>query len=166
MRRTTAALAVGALLLGGAASASAASARAEVPDAIKVPTGNLKIATFHGEGVQIYGCTGGTWTLLQPAAVLTDHHRPVAIHSKGPTWTSIADGSAVRATAVASSPQPAAIPQLLLKANLNAGDGIFGIVTYIQRLNTRGGVTPAGACSAGEQTAVQYSADYAFWDAA
>jgi hypothetical protein len=36
-------------------------------------------------------------------------------------------------------------------------------VTYIQRLNTRGGVAPAGTCTAGAQTAVRYSADYAFW---
>jgi hypothetical protein len=163
MKRMTVALAVGALVLGGAATASATPAPAEVPDAIKVPAGNHAIATYAAEGVQIYGCTAGAWTLIQPAAVLSKHGKPVALHSKGPVWTSIVDGSTVGAAAVANAPQPNAIPQLLLKANLNTGDGIFGKVTYVQRLNTRGGVAPAGTCTDGAQTAVRYSADYAFW---
>ncbi|MEV7096506.1 DUF3455 domain-containing protein [Amycolatopsis sp. NPDC051045] len=163
MKRMTVALAVGALVLGGAATASASPAGPKVPDTIKVPAGNRPVATYPAEGVQIYGCTNGAWALLQPAAVLSRHGKPVALHSKGPVWTSIVDGSTVGAAAAASSPRTDAIPELLLKANLNTGDGIFGEVTYIQRLNTRGGVAPAGTCVAGAQTAVRYSADYAFW---
>lgn len=163
MKRMTVALAVGALVLGGAATASASPEHAKVPDAIKVPAGNRPLATYHGEGVQIYGCANGAWTLIQPAAVLSKHGRPVAIHSKGPVWTSTVDGSTVGAAAVANTPQAGAVPQLLLKANLNTGDGLFGKVTYIQRLNTHGGVAPAGSCAAGTQTAVPYTADYAFW---
>ncbi|MEV4144173.1 DUF3455 domain-containing protein [Amycolatopsis sp. NPDC049691] len=163
MKRMTVALAVGALLVGGAATASATPAAPKVPDAIKVPAGNVALASFPAEGVQIYGCTNGAWTLIQPAAVLTRHGKPVALHSKGPVWTSVVDGSTVGAAAVANSPREGAIPELLLKANLNTGDGIFGKVTYVQRLNTRGGVAPAGTCTDGAQTAVRYSADYAFW---
>ena len=163
MKRMTVALAVGALLLGGAATASATPAGSKVPAEIKVPDGNRPLATYFGEGVQIYGCTNGAWTLIQPAAVLSKHGKPVALHSKGPVWTSIVDGSTVGAAAVATSPRKDAIPEVLLKANLTTGDGIFGKVTYVQRLNTRGGVAPAGACTAGAQTAVRYSADYAFW---
>ncbi|MCR6484680.1 DUF3455 domain-containing protein [Amycolatopsis sp. OK19-0408] len=163
MNRMTVALAVGALLVGGAATASASPAPAKVPDAIKVPAGNRALASYAAEGVQIYGCTAGAWTLIQPAAVLSRHGKPVALHSKGPVWTSIVDGSTVGAAAAASSPREGAIPQLLLKANLNTGDGIFGKVTYVQRLNTRGGVAPAGTCADGAQTAVRYSADYTFW---
>jgi hypothetical protein len=163
MKRMTVALAVGALLVGGAATASATPAAAKVPDTIKVPDGNRPLASYLGEGVQIYGCTNGAWTLIQPAAVLSKHGHPVAIHSKGPVWTSTVDGSTVGAAAVANAPKDGAIPQLLLKANLNTGDGVFGKVTYIQRLNTHGGVAPAGTCAAGAQTAVRYSADYAFW---
>ncbi|WP_284743589.1 DUF3455 domain-containing protein [Amycolatopsis sp. RTGN1] len=163
MKRMTVALAVGALVLGGAATASATPAPATVPEAIKVPAGNHTIATYAAEGVQIYGCTAGAWTLIQPAAVLSKHGKPVALHSKGPVWTSIVDGSTVGAAAVANSPRDGAIPELLLKANLNTGDGIFGKVTYVQRLNTRGGLAPAGTCTDGAQTAVRYSADYAFW---
>lgn len=163
MKRMTVALAIGALFLGGAATASATPAPAKVPDAIKVPDGNRPLASYPAEGVQIYGCTAGAWTLLQPAAVLTRHGKPVALHSKGPVWTSVVDGSTVGAAAVANSPREGAIPELLLKANLNTGDGVFGKVTYIQRLHTRGGVAPAGTCTDGAQTAVPYSADYAFW---
>ncbi|EOD66099.1 DUF3455 domain-containing protein [Amycolatopsis vancoresmycina] len=163
MKRMTVALAAGALLVGGAATASATPAGPTVPDAIKVPAGNHPVATYPAEGVQIYGCTNGAWALIQPAAVLSRHGKPVALHSKGPVWTSIVDGSTVGATAAATSPRANAIPEVLLKATLNTGDGIFGKVTYVQRLNTRGGVAPAGACTDGAQTAVRYSADYAFW---
>ncbi|WIY02511.1 DUF3455 domain-containing protein [Amycolatopsis mongoliensis] len=163
MKRMTVALAVGALVLGGAATASASPAAPKVPDAIKVPAGNHALATYAAEGVQIYGCTAGAWMLIQPAAVLSKHGKPVALHSKGPVWTSIVDGSTVGAAAVANAPRDGAIPELLLKANLNTGDGVFGKVTYVQRLNTRGGVAPAGSCTDGAQTAVRYSADYAFW---
>ncbi|EMD27947.1 DUF3455 domain-containing protein [Amycolatopsis azurea] len=164
MKRTTVAIAVGALLIGGGTTAYAATSTG-VPDAIKVPEGNKRLATYRGEGVQIYGCTNGAWTLIQPAATLSHRGRTIALHSKGPVWTSTVDGSTVGAAAVpgASVPRPNAVPELLLKANLNSGDGIFGKVTYVQRLDTRGGLAPAGTCAAGAQTAVRYSADYAFW---
>ena len=35
--------------------------------------------------------------------------------------------------------------------------------TWVQRLNTSGGVAPAGACTPGDTTAVPYTADYFFW---
>ncbi|MFD5091988.1 DUF3455 domain-containing protein [Amycolatopsis thailandensis] len=164
MKRTTVAIAVGALLIGGGTTAYAATSGG-VPDAIKVPDGNKRLATYRGEGVQIYGCTGGAWTLIQPAATLSRRGQTIALHSKGPVWTSTVDGSTVGAAAVpgASVPRPNAVPELLLKANLNSGDGVFGKVTYVQRLDTRGGLAPAGTCATGAQTAVQYSADYAFW---
>jgi hypothetical protein len=174
MKRATVTIAIGALLLGSGASAYAANnpidvqgGKRPVPEAVKVPAGNKHVATYRGEGVQIYGCTNGAWTLIQPAATLSHHGRAIALHSKGPVWTSTVDGSTVGAAAVpgASSPRPDAVPELLLKSNLNSGDGIFGEITYVQRLDTRGGLAPAGACTAGAQTASRYSADYAFWAA-
>ncbi|HKN52807.1 MAG TPA: DUF3455 domain-containing protein, partial [Amycolatopsis sp.] len=35
--------------------------------------------------------------------------------------------------------------------------------TFVQRLNTQGGLAPAGSCAAGAQIGVRYSADYKFW---
>lgn len=139
-----------------------------VPSAVNVPAGNRMIAAFEGKGVQIYQCANAAWTLLEPAATLSDHGRPVALHFKGPIWVSTLDGSEVGATAVpgASAPRPGAVPELLLKASENRGKGQFSDVTYVQRLATRGGLAPAGPCTDGAQTATQYSATYVFWAAA
>jgi len=172
MRRVLVSLAVAALVavgLGGAAStagAVGASHRDTVPDAIKVPDGNKKIAVMPAQGVQTYQCTAGAWVFLQPDAILRYHGRAEVLHSKGPVWTSVRDGSSVTAAAQANSPVEGAIPQLLLKATANRGPGIFAAVTYIQRLNTTGGVAPAGACTDGTTVSVPYTADYAFWVAA
>jgi hypothetical protein len=73
------------------------------------------------------------------------------------------DGSSVTAAAAANSPVPDSIPQLLLKSTGNRGPGQLGAVTYIQRLNTTGGVSPTGACTDGATSSVRYTADYAFW---
>jgi hypothetical protein len=170
---------VGALVLGGAATASAATGSgagvdagvqlgAPVPGAVKVPDGNRRIATFKGEGVQIYGCTNGSWTFIQPAATLSRFGEPVAVHFAGPSfprWESTKDGSLVGAKKIASADQPGAVPQLLLQATENTGGPgtQFGTVTFVQRLNTRGGLAPAGSCAAGAQIGVHYTADYKFW---
>ncbi|MEU4670584.1 DUF3455 domain-containing protein [Amycolatopsis sp. NPDC023774] len=137
------------------------------PAQVQVPPGNKRVATFHGEGVQIYGCTDGAWTLIQPAAIMSDNGKAVALHSKGPVWTSTVDGSTVAATAVpGKAVQHAdAIPEILLKSDQDTGKGVFGTVTYVQRLATKGGLAPKGACTTGQQTSTPYSAEYAFWAA-
>jgi len=71
-------------------------------------------------------------------------------------------GALSRATS-ATMAAPGAIPQLLLKATAHRGDGLLGSVSYIQRLDTHGGVAPAGTCNAGAQQAVGYSALYRFY---
>ena len=46
------------------------------------------------------------------------------------------------------------------------GAGAMTGVSYIQRLNTKGGVAPAAACDAGakgKRQTVAYEADYAFY---
>ncbi|HEX6361054.1 DUF3455 domain-containing protein [Actinophytocola sp.] len=175
MRRVIAGLAVAALAavgVGGAAVPAGAmedvpaAQRSQVPDVIKVPAGNKKIAVMPANGVQTYQCTGGAWVFLQPDAILRYHGRPEVLHSKGPVWTSVRDGSSVTAAAQANSPVPNTIPQLLLKATGNRGPGLFARVTFIQRLNTTGGVAPTGACTEGATASVPYTADYTFWVAA
>ncbi|BCL28078.1 DUF3455 domain-containing protein [Streptomyces aurantiacus] len=140
---------------------------ADVPAALKVPDGNRLTGVFSAEGVQTYTCTDGAWTLLEPAATLwvkgDRSHRSVALHSRGPVWVSTVDGSAVNAAAVANSPKPGTIPELLLKSTATRGTGVFADVSYIQRLNTQGGVAPATACTGTDQTSVPYSATYTFY---
>jgi hypothetical protein len=43
------------------------------------------------------------------------------------------------------------------------GEGVFSDASYIQRLNTKGGVSPTGACQTGAQRQVPYTADYYFY---
>jgi hypothetical protein len=175
LRRIAIGLAVVAIAtvgVGGAASTAGAvgtahgpdsSVQRGVPDAIKVPDGNTRIAAMPARGVQTHRCTAGTWTFLQPDAILRHHGRPQVLHTVGPVWTFVVDGSSVTATAQASSPVPNAIPQLLLKSASNRGPGLLSAVTYIQRLNTTGGLAPTGTCSEGTTASVPYTARYTFW---
>ena len=63
----------------------------------------------------------------------------------------------------APSPNPNSIPLLRLRVLEREGTGVFSPVSYIQRLNTVGGVGPTGACSGGERESVPYTADYYFY---
>jgi len=147
----------------GAAPAPVGSGQRGVPDVIKVPDGNKRIAVMPARGVQTYQCTAGAWTFLQPDAILRNHGHAQVLHTKGPVWTSVVDGSSVTGAAQASSPVPGAIPQLLLVSTGNRGPGLLSAVTYIQRLNTTGGLAPTGTCTDGTTASIPYTADYAFW---
>ncbi|MGW0943967.1 DUF3455 domain-containing protein [Streptomyces sp. NPDC002623] len=150
-----------------AAPAQSSVTSVKAPAALAVPDGNRLTGVFDARGVQTYTCTDGVWKLLEPAATLSVKrdraHRPVALHSRGPVWVSTVDGSAVNAAAVATSPKTGTIPELLLKSTATRGAGVFADVSYIQRLDTSGGVAPAAACTGAEQVSVPYSATYAFY---
>src|SRR5882757_4058893 len=98
----------------------------DIPATLQVPAGYQRSAVLLGKGVQVYTCTSGAWTLLEPAATLYSGVKAVGLHSRGPEWISTVDGSAVNATAVASVSQPTAVAELLLKATANRGTGTFG----------------------------------------
>jgi hypothetical protein len=166
----------GALLATSGGAASAASgpqpspqATDSVPSGLQPPAGNVLSAQFAGAGVQVYQCSAaGAWAFLEPAANLTGYAKGVpgiqsAIHYKGPTWESTNDGSLVQGTAVASSAVAGSIPQLLLQASANRGTGIFGSVTYINRLDTSGGAAPTSSCTSGQTIGVPYKARYLFY---
>ena len=89
-------------------------------------------------------------------------------HYAGPTWEGL-DGSTVVAGRVAGVTVDAtAIPWLLLQATSNTGDGRMSDVTFIQRLETVGGLAPATGCDAahiGAVADVPYTALYAFYEA-
>ena len=107
--------------------------------------------------------------LKGPDAILSDAtFAQVGTHGVGPTWTS-SDGSMISGTKVAQANNTAAsdaIPLLLLKATSTGGAGVFANITYVQRLNTAGGVAPATGCGSSTvstETSVAYSADYYFF---
>jgi hypothetical protein len=131
----------------------------------------------HASGVQKYTCqANGTWLFTDPEAVLsktTGVPSPIGSHflnfaTGRPVWR-LNDGSSVEAARTASAAGGAGnIAWLLLKTAVTTagadGDRLTG-TTWVQRLNTSGGVAPAGACAPGVRIAVPYSADYFFWTA-
>ncbi|MCZ1003795.1 DUF3455 domain-containing protein [Streptomyces mirabilis] len=156
--------------VGQAATSQPARTGVDAPAALKVPDGNRLTGVFSAAGVQTYTCADGAWKLLEPAATLwaknDRSHRPVALHSRGPVWVSTVDGSAVNAAAIANSPKTGTIPELLLQSTATRGTGVFAGVSYVQRLDTHGGVAPTTACTGTDQISVRYSATYAFYKSA
>jgi len=140
----------------------------QLPATIQVDETQFKVvASFVGIGKQVYDCnSGGTFTFREPVAGLLSRGVQAAIHGKGPFWASF-DGSRVEASGVgnAPSPDPARnVAWLKLASTSTAGvAGVFSNVTFVQRLDTRGGVAPTGTCTAPKTVAVDYTANYVFW---
>jgi Protein of unknown function (DUF3455) len=141
---------------------------------LAVPAGNRAAFAFDAIGVQIYACsktaTGFGWVFQAPEATLyKDNGKATGSHYVGPTWE-FKDGSKVVGAKVAGfTADPTAIPELLLKAVSHDGDGRMSGVTYIQRLDTVGGLAPASGCDAstppGTTARVDYTATYFFYEA-
>lgn len=158
-----------------APAAQAAHDPSAVPAAIGVEAGNKLFLTTHATGVQIYSCNataaGSSWTFVAPRADLYGHNgKLIGTHFAGPTWEA-RDGSQVVARRVDGvTVDPTAIDWLLLSATSTTagadGDRLTR-TTYIQRVDTIGGLAPAPAtCNAGTIGAVAevpYTADYRFW---
>ena len=132
----------------------------------------------HATGYQKYTCQAdGTWLFTDPEATLyktTGAANAIGTHflnfaTGRPVWQ-FEDGSSVEAARWASaSGGTGNIAWLLLKAVTNTAgpDGErLTRTTWVQRLNTSGGVAPAGTCTPGARIAVAYAADYLFWRAA
>lgn len=131
--------------------------------------GSSKIAfRVFATGVQIYTWTGTTWNFVAPEAELyadAGGHGLVGTHYGGPTWESVNGGKVYGSVLQRCTPDPAAIPWLLLAA-VPDGPGIFHRVSYIHRLNTTGGNAPSRAGTVpGEVARVPYTADYVFYRA-
>lgn len=149
-----------------------------VPTGIVVPDGNRLFLVGHAVGVQIHECipaaTGYRWRFAGPRADLYgDNGQLLATHFAGPRWQA-SDGSTILATLDGDGTvtvDPTAIPWLRLSASGMAGpDGArFADTTWIQRVATVGGLTPAAAdcneATAGTRQEIPYSADYRFWKA-
>ncbi|MGW2717848.1 CHRD domain-containing protein [Streptomyces sp. NPDC001492] len=122
------------------------------------------------KGKQIYECkpaTGGGYAFAQRdvGALLGGgiRHSFVAPNSGTPQWVA-PDGSAVTGAVLAKTPNgDGNIPELDLKAT-QAGKhhGLLANTAEILRLNTVGGVAPAGSCTPGAIVGVPYRADYVF----
>jgi hypothetical protein len=162
-----------------------------VPPELQVPPGNKAFREGHAVGTQNYIClpseSGFAWTFFGPQATLfNDDDQQIITHFLSPnpdesgmaraTWQHSRDTSTVWAMMIASSSdpkfvEPGAIPWLLLKVvgtepGPTGGDRLTK-TTFIQRLNTSGGVAPMTPCPVVGQTLfVPYTADYFFYKAA
>ncbi len=148
-----------------------------LPAEVKVPPGNRVAMETVGVGEITYQCRAKQgsanayeWAFAGPKARLNRRDGTTVGSYYGPptTWEST-DGSKITGTQVAVAPAgPGNIPYQLVKTNPAMGKGAMTGVTYIQRLETQGGVAPTLPCgpgNAGENKIVQYQADYIFWSA-
>jgi hypothetical protein len=144
--------------------------------ALAPPAGAELYLRLRADGTQIYTCTaaagGGQWTLKAPQARLVDDAcHDVGSHFAGPSWTLATDGSAVvgRKAAEVAAPTAGAIPWLLIEAVSKTGSGMLDQASYIQRVDTAGGMAPTGGCDAagpGIEIAIPYTASYLYYRSA
>lgn len=158
----------------------------DVPGIIQVPAGNQLFRVAHAVGTQDYVCLSTGWASAAygpQATLFNEDNEQILTHFLSaypygsaaffPTWQDSRDSSIVWANPVKDAkytPDPSAIPWLLLKvvdtaAGPTGGDKMFS-TTYIQRLNTTGGLKPTTTCAEGDKALVPYTADYFFYKTA
>ena len=163
-----------------------------VPANIQVPAGNKLFLVGHAVGTQNYIClpADGTFKfiLFTPQATLFKEEKQITTHYFSPNpfeggtvratwqhsknsstvWGKVADGNSSSDPAYVA---PGAIPWLLVtivgaQAGPDDSDKLAA-TTYIQRINTAGGVAPATGCAAptdvGNKAFVPYTTDYLFY---
>jgi Protein of unknown function (DUF3455) len=157
-------------LMGGGAVRGGGDRLPDLGDCqnLQAPAGNRVAFQAYAEGVQIYRWNATNWAFVGPSAVLYEgdegDDEPVGIHYAGPTWESLSGSKVVGAVVERCTPDADAIPWLLLKAVSSEGPGIFGRVSYIQRLYTTGGLAPTDPGDVvGEEARVPYTAWYVFY---
>jgi hypothetical protein len=143
-----------------------------------------------GVGTQNYECTESTtdggdagdagptfaWVFTGPQANLDDcdgqligHHFASEGGPGEPEWMTLDNSYVIgkKVNAGVTVDGGDAIPWLLLQAIANADAGLLSQVTYVQRVNTTGGLAPAAStCDAAEVGTTQkvaYTADYYFY---
>jgi hypothetical protein len=181
--------------LGGPAGVARAADRPQVPPALEVPAGHAAYLRGYAEGTQNYICIAGPagmrWQFTGPQATLfltfqdypwqqiTTHFlspNPAEAGALRATWQHSIDTSRVWGRAIASSADPnyveaGAIPWLLLEAVGSSVGPLRGralaATTFIQRVETSGGMAPASGCSdaahEGAVAMVPYTTDYVFY---
>ena len=173
--KTLAALGVAAALSAcSTAPMMAAVDNTALPEPVRVPAGQKVRLVTTGVGEITYECRAKAnaagqfeWAFVAPVATLySADRRSLGKYYAGPTWEA-SDGSKITGKQVATAPAtPGSIPMQLVKAEPAMGAGAMNGVSYIQRLNTKGGVAPAATCDAagkGRRQQVAYEADYVFY---
>ena len=133
---------------------------------LQPPAKSMLVLHVFATGVQIYRWSGTGWVFVAPEATLfadAAGARKVGTHSAGPTWASDGGGTVVGTVLRRCTPDSTSVPWLSLGAS-GAGTGVFRGVTFIQRMQTVGGVAPAApGTGTGEEARVPYRAEYFFY---
>ena len=144
----------------------------EVPTGLAVSDTNKVHFHVYAVGAQIYtwvvnptNAALSSWVFVAPDAVLLDSDGDVVgKHYAGPTWESNSGSKVVGVRVNGVTVNSNAIPWLLLRAASTDGKGILAATTYVQRVNTTGGLPPSTpGTSAGQQAHVPYTAEYYFY---
>jgi hypothetical protein len=134
---------------------------------LQVPDGHKVSFHVYANGVQIYRWNGTSWVFVAPEALLfadSGEQGVVGTHYAGPTWESNSGSKVVGAVVDRCTPDPADIPWLWLRAVSTSGPGILHRTTFIQRVNTLGGIAPVAPGSVpGEEALVPYTTEYFFY---
>ena len=160
-----------------------------VSPSLQVPAENTPFREGAAIGTQDYIClpssSGFAWTFFGPQATLFNkRNEQIITHFLSPnpfengtpraTWQDSEDTSKIWGLTVAPvTVHPDAIPWLLLHVvggqNGPTGGSKLSATTFVQRVNTVGGVAPSTGCAAsedvGKMALVPYSADYFFYQA-
>jgi hypothetical protein len=134
---------------------------------LQSPAGSKLALHVYATGVQIYRWSGTSWVFVGPSAVLSADaggHSTVGTHYGGPTWESNSGSTVVGTVLDRCTVSTSTIQWLSLTAISSDGPGVFDGVTFIQRVNTVGGLAPtAPGTSVGEMVSVPYTAEYYFY---
>lgn len=150
----------------------AAYADVSIPEQIKVPAGYSPVLTVHAKGDQIYQCALNkgeyAWVTQAPDAKLFDAQgNIVGNHTAGPLWEYKEGSRVVGRVAKKIDMEPgSSISWLLVDVVSHKGDGLFSNVSFINRINTHGGLPPSSGCDAnhlGSEKRAAYTADYVFY---
>lgn len=139
---------------------------------IKAPSDREPVLKLAARGAQVFRCekrdNHGAWIFRQPDAELLDATGKVVGRHGANFSFEHADGSRLLSTIVAhdDAPKPTDLRWLLLTTK-SYGKGAFEGVTHVQRVNTSGGMPPAGCdlAHAGRVLRVDFTSDFVFYRA-
>ncbi len=141
-----------------------------VCDQIAAPTDNKVVFHVFANGVQIYHWNGTAWVFFAPEANLysdANHHGLVGTHfatPNGPAWQMKSGSKVVEQRVDGCTPDSSAIQWLLLRTVIEEGNGVLNGVSFVQRVNTVGGIAPSTpGTTTGDEARVPYTAEYFFY---
>lgn len=168
----------GAVVVLGACSThllSPYNSQLDLPEGIRVPTGNQAVLEAQGKGTLHYECQAVrrapreyAWLLRNTALPLSDTYGHAIVYYPGlqSRWVH-SDGSQVLAREfVEVSNDDQSLPLQRARAEPSAIPGALKDISYVQNLRTHGGVVTSKPCVAGNlgmRVSVPYEADYVFW---